>query len=107
MEGLAVEVGEVEGFVGAEEAGRGNEGLAVVVLEVGPVTKVGPRDLLLSGFVGVWSAEYRALIERGGALEGGEGEVGEEHMNIQLLTPDKVLVVVDKVIPPLAHRPQI
>ena len=40
VEGLAVEVGEVEGLVGAEEAGRGDEGFAVVVLEVGPVAEV-------------------------------------------------------------------
>ena len=56
MEGLAVEVGEVEGLVGAEEARRGDERLAIVVLKVRPVAEVGPRELFLSGLRGIWLA---------------------------------------------------
>lgn len=40
VEGLAVKVGEIEGLVGPEEARRGDEGFAVVVLEIGPVAEV-------------------------------------------------------------------
>lgn len=61
MEGLAVEVGEVKSLVGAEEARWGDEGLAIVVPQVCPVTEVGPREFLLSGFGGVWLAGSQNL----------------------------------------------
>lgn len=43
-EGDALQVGEVERFVGAEEARVGSEGLAFVVAHVGPFSKVGLGD---------------------------------------------------------------
>lgn len=48
VEGLAEEVGEEEGLVGAEEAGGRDEGLSVVVVEVRPVAEVGPGESLFA-----------------------------------------------------------
>lgn len=106
MEGLTVEVGEEEGPVGAEEAGRGDEGLAVVVPQVCPVTEVGPRELFLSGFGGGRLAGGVEILRQQRRVKWG-ADIVEERRNIQLLAPDQMLVIVHKVVSPLAQRPHI
>lgn len=92
-EGAAVEVGEVEGDVALEGAGRGEEGFALVECHVGPVAEVGFGDLAGAGegLVMVW------LGERGGD---GKGDV-------QLLSPREMFVVVDEVIAALFQGPGV
>lgn len=63
----AYHVGEIERFVGAEDAGGGEEGFAVVVLRAGPVAEVGFRGLFGSVVVFCKSISQILLvmIERG------------------------------------------
>ncbi|CAI6095612.1 unnamed protein product [Clonostachys chloroleuca] len=92
LDRLADEIGEEEGELGFEEAGRRNEGLALVELEIAPIAEVRPRELCSSVQTISFCRSFQTLAR---------------YRFLQFLSPYEMLVIVHKVVPTLAEGPAV